>query len=267
MDRSDRRAFRRNAQVVTIEPSTNTVVLRLHQTDIVKIKPNGDVILNSGGWKTVKTQESMNDALEPLGMKVTGHPYDGWIVDDGHDNRYRYADDMLVPHKTDEDRYRASIMLEEYGVTVPAALRPREITSAALRPGRNGQTQFPAEVAARGTIPVPPPPAAAPAVHRHPHGAISAAQAQAMVGPKGDPLEVAKQVDQLAAEMNHTHLEGVEEEDICTVCWERLREMVLIPCGHLVLCGECFEEIMEKPEKLCPMCRQEIIEALPVTAG
>lgn len=39
------------------------IALRLHQTDIIQYKPNGTIILNSGGWKTVTTKARMNEYL------------------------------------------------------------------------------------------------------------------------------------------------------------------------------------------------------------
>ena len=45
------------------------VVLRYHETDIVTRKPNGALILNSGGWKTPTTKARINGEL-PRGMDI-----------------------------------------------------------------------------------------------------------------------------------------------------------------------------------------------------
>ncbi len=37
------------------------VAIRLHATDVVELYPNGDVVLNSGGWRTVTTKARMNE--------------------------------------------------------------------------------------------------------------------------------------------------------------------------------------------------------------
>lgn len=37
-------------------------VIRLHHTDIVTVKANGDIVLDSGGWRTPTTKDRMNDA-------------------------------------------------------------------------------------------------------------------------------------------------------------------------------------------------------------
>jgi hypothetical protein len=69
---SDRFEFRRKAQKVFV--SQGDVILRLHETDIVRVKANGDVVLSTGGWATHKTMTSMNDALELFGMWVEQQP-------------------------------------------------------------------------------------------------------------------------------------------------------------------------------------------------
>jgi len=45
-------------------------VIRLHLTDIMTFKANGDIVLNSGGWQTVTTKERMNKYL-PFGWNLT----------------------------------------------------------------------------------------------------------------------------------------------------------------------------------------------------
>ena len=39
------------------------IAIRLHNTDIVRFKPNGDIVLDSGGWLTVTTKQRMNEYL------------------------------------------------------------------------------------------------------------------------------------------------------------------------------------------------------------
>lgn len=68
VDDRDNFEFRRKSQKVFVE--RGDVILRLHKTDIVRVRANGDVILSTGGWATPKTMKSMNDALELFGMWV-----------------------------------------------------------------------------------------------------------------------------------------------------------------------------------------------------
>lgn len=51
--------------------------VRLHDTDVVTIAPNGTITLDSGGWKTVTTKDRMNSAL-PAGWIVYANR--GWFV-------------------------------------------------------------------------------------------------------------------------------------------------------------------------------------------
>jgi hypothetical protein len=37
--------------------------------------------------------------------------------------------------------------------------------------------------------------------------------------------------------------EGGWEEDGCVICWEGARTHVVVPCGHVVLCGVCAPRI------------------------
>jgi len=39
------------------------IALKLHNTDIVMLYPNGDMTLNTGGWYTVTTKERINRVL------------------------------------------------------------------------------------------------------------------------------------------------------------------------------------------------------------
>ena len=41
---------------------------------------------------------------------------------------------------------------------------------------------------------------------------------------------------------------------ICRVCWDRIKQIVLLPCGHFCICQKCFVEYNFE----CPICRIEI---------
>jgi hypothetical protein len=43
-----------------IEKRGDDVAVRLHNTDIVRISPDGTIILNSGGWRTTTTKDRIN---------------------------------------------------------------------------------------------------------------------------------------------------------------------------------------------------------------
>jgi len=48
------------SNTLKIECKNGDVVYRLHQTNIVTYRKNGEVVLDSGGWKTPTTKERMN---------------------------------------------------------------------------------------------------------------------------------------------------------------------------------------------------------------
>lgn len=51
----------------------------------------------------------------------------------------------------------------------------------------------------------------------------------------------------------------VEEDDTeCVVCMADIKEMVLIPCGHMMLCVACCAKVQSSSVKECPMCRCNI---------
>jgi len=62
---------------------------------------------------------------------------------------------------------------------------------------------------------------------------------------------VASKVTPLAAESNQSCKKSDNsDESVCVVCLDKKRELALIPCGHLCLCGDCAPSI----EKNCPLC-------------
>lgn len=50
-------------------------------------------------------------------------------------------------------------------------------------------------------------------------------------------------------------------ESACVVCLEVGRDVVVEPCGHLVLCGKCLSQV-----ERCPICRGDIVSASPLGA-
>lgn len=47
---------------------------------------------------------------------------------------------------------------------------------------------------------------------------------------------------------------NVPDDECCIVCMECRRDVILLPCNHLILWRFCFEEIQEK----CPHCSTKI---------
>jgi len=46
----------------------------------------------------------------------------------------------------------------------------------------------------------------------------------------------------------------------CLICCENISSMVIIKCGHCILCYDCSCKMMELPkkERICPLCRNTI---------
>jgi hypothetical protein len=65
------------------------IAVKLHQTDVVTFKPNGDTVLDSGGWHTVTTKDRMNNYGNGLRLwQEKGR----WFVGD----YVAYADGMVI---------------------------------------------------------------------------------------------------------------------------------------------------------------------------
>jgi rubrerythrin len=47
--------------------------------------------------------------------------------------------------------------------------------------------------------------------------------------------------------------------ETCSVCLAEKVNRVLIPCGHIVLCGGCADTIIAVAPRRCPICREEIV--------
>lgn len=52
-----------------------------------------------------------------------------------------------------------------------------------------------------------------------------------------------------------------QEQSTCVVCMDREINVVLIPCGHLIMCNHCAESLASKK---CPTCRQTISQVVKV---
>jgi hypothetical protein len=68
-------------------------VIRLHHTDIVTVRANGDIILNSGGWRTSTTKDRMNcKVIYPWRIYQMNKI---WYVHTG-DNKHVFADGITM---------------------------------------------------------------------------------------------------------------------------------------------------------------------------
>jgi hypothetical protein len=77
------------------------IVIRLHQTDIIKLRENGDIVLNSGGWKTMVTENRINEYIKPYqiysdkGIWYLTNQYFAYNKG-SKDSVYTFADGMYI---------------------------------------------------------------------------------------------------------------------------------------------------------------------------
>jgi ATP-dependent RNA helicase DDX3X len=95
----DMRPRGQNMQVFTVDGDT---FARLHQTNIITVRANGDLTLSSGGWMTHQTLKGINTALKTFapGLQVVsdGHVTEGvWHITNGQDWSMQFFDGVTVP--------------------------------------------------------------------------------------------------------------------------------------------------------------------------
>lgn len=54
----------------------------------------------------------------------------------------------------------------------------------------------------------------------------------------------------------------ISDDSVCVICFDRTIDVVLDPCGHIVVCAECARSL--NPHR-CPICRSEIQQILSAT--
>eukprot|EP00768_Dysnectes_brevis_P004791 gnl/Dysnectes_brevis/3471_a4399_902.p1 GENE.gnl/Dysnectes_brevis/3471_a4399_902~~gnl/Dysnectes_brevis/3471_a4399_902.p1 ORF type:complete len:289 (+),score=49.20 gnl/Dysnectes_brevis/3471_a4399_902:45-911(+) len=50
----------------------------------------------------------------------------------------------------------------------------------------------------------------------------------------------------------------------CSICLTNRPNIVLLPCGHCVLCGECVESWRQHGDAKCPMCRTVVLDVTAI---
>jgi len=90
-----------NNNTVWYKLKDGTTKIRLHLTDIVTRQNSGDIILNSGGWKTITTKDRLNSFLQPLGFYISQQNSVWYIKKDGKDTNYIFNDGMIITNNGD----------------------------------------------------------------------------------------------------------------------------------------------------------------------
>eukprot|EP01111_Echinosteliopsis_oligospora_P018440 TRINITY_DN8459_c0_g1_i1.p1 TRINITY_DN8459_c0_g1~~TRINITY_DN8459_c0_g1_i1.p1 ORF type:complete len:449 (-),score=75.02 TRINITY_DN8459_c0_g1_i1:4-1350(-) len=52
---------------------------------------------------------------------------------------------------------------------------------------------------------------------------------------------------------SHLNTVSASRHELCVICWDRKKEVMIDPCGHICLCRGCAKKVT-----LCPACRVEI---------
>lgn len=59
-------------------------------------------------------------------------------------------------------------------------------------------------------------------------------------------------------------LDNELNDRLCTVCQERNRDILLLPCKHVCICNDCTQQILRRRSAKCPLCRTKISQAMNV---
>ena len=74
-----------------------------------------------------------------------------------------------------------------------------------------------------------------------------------------EELEELRQMLQEGVERCNTELTrrhtAAKEGELCVICCDKKKNVVLLPCKHLCICESCEEGLKQQPKPSCPMCR------------
>ena len=55
-----------------------------------------------------------------------------------------------------------------------------------------------------------------------------------------------------------------DEKGLCVVCQDTKADHVVIPCGHLVLCKECVNDLDTEMKSTCVLCRANVTNIIKI---
>lgn len=99
-----------------MDPRTNEVVFKAYDTELIRIRPAGDLVINAEGSRSTPIFNSLNDALSKLGLKVVsvGPTTAGnWSISDGR-TLTRFYDGVVVPSKGMASSSRGRVLLSAF---------------------------------------------------------------------------------------------------------------------------------------------------------
>jgi 1-acyl-sn-glycerol-3-phosphate acyltransferase len=228
---------------------------------------------------------SINDALQPMNMRLSASgsvSAGNWMLQFEDGSSAAFRDNMVLRSRGPEDAVRGRAVLRAYagtagvaaldaggdgaaGSLVAAAGVGAAARAAGLRPVPQARVAGAVGAGAAtwaGGIPVAAvtrPAAAAAAAHPpgfQPGGSVAPVARTGSSGGGGAAAALAA-----AAFAAGLHEDDLDDEEACVVCMAARRDTVLVPCGHVVLCGDCCDEVM-RDKNMCPMCREGIDKAI-----
>eukprot|EP00878_Enallax_costatus_P019621 GHUV01020704.1.p1 GENE.GHUV01020704.1~~GHUV01020704.1.p1 ORF type:complete len:288 (+),score=62.05 GHUV01020704.1:799-1662(+) len=249
-----------------LSPAGETI-LRFHKSNIVVIKANGDVVLNTNGWYTFTTWSAMNDALQAIHIKVRyqGPVSDGcWAVTDDAGLHKPYHDGIVVPATKPMHKLRGAAVLKAYagGAEVPVYAVVKPVPDAAQAVGIDAGGRVSRAAMGTGTASGSYAAATGTATNfavQQKQPAYLKPPARKAAAASAPNRSVHEQLQEAIEHLDmQDEIEG-DDDHLCVVCMHQERSQVLVPCGHMVLCSDCCAEIISKAGE-CPMCREKIID-------
>jgi hypothetical protein len=74
----------------------SSVTLRLHTTDVITFRPDGALVLNSGGWSTVTTKQRINAVIRAHGWNVYAEAR-VWYVAHRSGATFKFREGFVIP--------------------------------------------------------------------------------------------------------------------------------------------------------------------------
>ncbi|KAK9818699.1 hypothetical protein WJX74_008875 [Apatococcus lobatus] len=105
-------AKRRQWQRCEQDEETGDVVVIFKNYEIIRVTPNGDIILDSQGRKSPLLLASMNDALNLLGIRII-EVGEQWSVSEGK-ALIRFSDNVVLPSKGQATAHRGQTLLAAF---------------------------------------------------------------------------------------------------------------------------------------------------------
>jgi hypothetical protein len=87
-------------------------IIRLHGTDIVRLKKDGRAVLNSGGWKTITTKDRINDHM-PKGFYLRSEKGQWFVNGVPFFDGMSIPDDVTTPKRKSESAERRDAALRK----------------------------------------------------------------------------------------------------------------------------------------------------------